>query len=458
MRALRVALAALSLCVLATAAPSRASAQAPLPVMNGLWRAGATAINVAVESWGKDCGPEPKSSQSSGGGIVRIDQTGEQLSLHGSGRVVKSDACFGQNPALRRTSKTFKDNTWTTRCETLTTDPRAEQGMYTLKLLTPDRLLYQDVSRFRWELKTSFCVATITTVQTLTRQGDTPPAPTLPDLPTDLETPQPKLTKAQVRAAAAEAKRAAAAAAATTTTPIAKVEPPPCVPGEPKRFAILPRESRIELGGRVCFRPRAFDAAGCSVPSLSPSWSLDHGRALRAKLDARGCFEASGQAAEGEGSFKVAAVLGNLRAESTVEVVTADLSALVAKRLFDADAGAADDAEPTVAAAAPTAADAAELATPEASSRTATRAVGASSTQKGTPSWLWMVAAAVAGILGIAFVLAMRKRSETELPFPPTIQSDSEEKPASGLLLCPTCGATYPAGSAFCGSDGSPLS
>ena len=39
-------------------------------VLSGQWRSGATAIDVQVESWGKDCGPPPASSQSPGGQAV----------------------------------------------------------------------------------------------------------------------------------------------------------------------------------------------------------------------------------------------------------------------------------------------------------------------------------------------------------------------------------------------------
>src|SRR5690349_8875166 len=67
-------------------------------VLSGQWRSGATAIDVQVESWGKDCGPAPQSSQSPGGSIVRVVQVGEQLQLHTGGRIIKSDVCFGQNP------------------------------------------------------------------------------------------------------------------------------------------------------------------------------------------------------------------------------------------------------------------------------------------------------------------------------------------------------------------------
>jgi hypothetical protein len=458
--------------LLALAAP-RAHAQAGLPVMNGMWKAGATAINVAVESWGKDCGPPPTSSQSSGGGVVRIDQSGENIALHGPGRVVRSNACFGQNPSLSRKASSFVNNTWTTRCETPQDDPRAEAGTYTLKLLAPDRLLYQDVSRFRWRLKTSLCVATISTVQTLTREGasgagtQAPTAAAPSPAPTKLGKPA-----ATIKPSAPTAANAPKQPPLPPQLTIKPSEPPPCVPGEPKRLALLPRRSRLELGGRLCLRARAFDASNCPVPNIGASFDLQHAPALRASVDDSGCFSASAQAADGEGAFTVTASARGLRAEASIEVVAADLSALIAKRLFEADAGADEEAvavEHAPAAAAPEA--------PAATSHTATRAVGAAQAQAKTPAWLWPIGLGVIGVLGLAIVLALRRRAAPEpqavpsapplrsggkpISDPPrampTLSADSAKATVPSTVRCPKCGATYPAGSAFCGTDGSRL-
>lgn len=455
-------------------------------VLSGQWRSGATAIDVQVESWGSDCGPAPKSSQSAGGGLVRIVQAGDRLSLYTGNRVIKSDVCFGQNPGLKRTSKSVQDNTWITRCETPDDDPRAETGVYTLKLLSEDRLLYQDVSRFRWQLKSSLCVATITTVQTLTRLTDAEAAkaakspesvaapapaktakapPPAPALPKESAAPQQSVT-----AMLSGGQKVDATKPAPTATKAAK---PPCVPGDPARLALAPRERRIELGGHFCFRTRLVDAAGCRLPPVAPAWTLDSDGSLKAKLDDRGCFEASTQAAEGEGTFRVTATVttpngGALKARAVVEVVTADLSALVAKRLFD-DGPDAGELEAELAAQTggpPELSDEPPPAT--ASSHTATRAVGAAQAPVARPAWMWPAIAGVLALLGGAIALVARRRTrasmspEVALPArdrnatgPAAVTSP---KPSStGELRCPKCGAIYPAGSAFCGTDGSPL-
>jgi len=44
--------------------------------LSGAWQAGATTMDVAIESWGPDCGPRPQSTRSAGGGRVELQETG----------------------------------------------------------------------------------------------------------------------------------------------------------------------------------------------------------------------------------------------------------------------------------------------------------------------------------------------------------------------------------------------
>ena len=68
-----------------------AHAQADL---SGTWRAGATAIDVSIESWGEDCGARPASTRSNGGGLVTVEQKGRAFSLHrGRERLCTIDPC-----------------------------------------------------------------------------------------------------------------------------------------------------------------------------------------------------------------------------------------------------------------------------------------------------------------------------------------------------------------------------
>lgn len=294
-----------------SALPRAAAQSATGNALTGVWRAGSTQIDVVVESWGVDCGPRPQSSSSGGGGTVNINQSGGQLVIHGRGQDIRSDACWSRNPSIKRQATGFAGGAWTTKCRTAANDPREESGTYTLRIVGPDTLTYRDVSRYNWALNQSRCVATFTTMQTLTRRN----------------------SKADAQAIAAEQ------AAKQPPKPVTDVTPPEpeeketaCTPGVPKRMVLRPRRAEIEVGQRVCFRPRIVDDADCVIRDPSVQWSLSHSKALRGTL-VNGCFTAASTAADAEGDFKIVATLGSLRSEATVSVHPVDLSALIAKRM-----------------------------------------------------------------------------------------------------------------------------
>jgi hypothetical protein len=402
------------------ATPARASAQQSL---SGTWQAGATSMQVSVESWGKDCGPQPKSSQSAGGGGVTLEQQGQALVIHARDHEVRSDRCWSPNPTLRRVASSYANGLWTTRCQTPSGDPREEQGNYTLKLLGTDRLLYQDVSHFNWRLNDSTCTATITTTQTLHRGA---------------------------AAAAAATKPAAGKPVTTTTTPAQATTPPApdasetepastCTPKTAARLSLRPRHAEIALGDRTCFRARVVDAKGCPLPDAAVTWSLKNARGLRATLDG-GCFSAGISSAESEGEFRVVAARGRLRAEATVVVAAESLTAILAKRL---QAGAIEGT-PGAAQEQRASADASVAPAPPAV-RVAARAVKEAE-PPGTERWLAAVAAALAAA---AAILLLSRRSSA--------RRRTSANTAARKRRCPDCGSTYPESSAFCGKDGSAL-
>ena len=393
------------------------------PSFSGTWQAGATSMDVTVESWGKDCGPQPAPMHSAGGGTVRIEQTDQVLVLHGGERDVRTDQCWSPNPTLRKISSTAANAAWVTRCKTGKDDPREEAGTYTLKAQTADRLLYQDVSHFNWKLNESTCVATLTTTQTLNRvvaaAGHTAPS----------ATPQPQ---AKAGTTATEPRGAPA--------PSAAAPPPTCRPGAAARLSLRPRRAAIELGQRVCFRAQVTDAAGCALPNAQVAWSLEHGPGIKAKLQG-GCFQAGERSAESEGNFQVIAAAGALRAEAGVRVSAESLTALIASRLETSGLG--DDEEPATQAAAPAQPSPAATAP---SSRVAVRAVA--EPRRGRDNLLVGAAALLAAAAG---VLLLRRRSSAR-------PRASSQKSRPRERRCPKCGATYPESHAFCGVDGSELS
>lgn len=389
--------------------------------MAGKWTAGTTSMKVSIESWGSDCGRRPSSSDSKGGGTVTVSQDGRHLTIHSGGRQIRTGKCWSHNPAMKRLSSSYLDRVWTTVCKTPSNDPREERGNYKIKALTDNKLLYRDVSRYNWKLKDSSCVATITTMQTLSRQ-----------------------------------------VAATGATAAKKPAPPrvvkTCVPGAAAKVTLRPRKAVVQLGGQQCFRAKVTDANGCPIPGSSVRLSLAPG-ALSAQMHGS-CFQASANAAEGEGRFTLRAVGAGFRAAATIEVKSMDLSALIAKNI---EGVSADEEE-----APPPALSAPEK--PEPTPDNATVAARTVPQEGGGGGGLAAIAIAAVLLLGGGFFM-LRKRaqpvasSDTEdswqgqagspAPAPaaqPQPQAPTSTAPPSSAqqLICRTCRRGYPPGTAAC--------
>ncbi len=262
-------------------APSLARAQG---TYEGQWRPAAQHVEVAIDSWGSDCPSRPTSSTSPGGAPIHVTQSGDDLSFPGGH---STSACWSENPAVRRVSRTYSDGTWRVVCRTPPEDARSETGTYTLHATSLDTIEYREVTQYDWTLNASHCTARLTTTQTFERIGAAPPPTT------------------------------------TVEPPPTTVVEPPCTPGPATRVAMRPASSTIAPGGRACFTARLVDANGCAV-----------GGGGAATYDLRGaagelhgnCFVASAPS----GSAVVVGHVGEMSAEATVTIQSADLSDLTA--------------------------------------------------------------------------------------------------------------------------------
>ncbi|MET0391080.1 MAG: hypothetical protein ABW321_34225 [Polyangiales bacterium] len=446
---LRIA-AVLGLIVLAR---SQASAQAPGSLI-GSWRAGATAIDVSIESWGTDCGPRPSSIRSKGGGLVTIEQREQGLLLHGRDQDIRTDACWSRNPAMKKTTASYANGQWLTRCRTADNDPRAEQGTYTLKYLEPDSLQYKDVSVYDWTLNESKCVATFTTSQTLTRvaAGDK----------------------------SARATRGIPARIGSNdfsdTAPPSAAEGKRCAnPGNATAISVKPERAEIELGEKLCFRVRVSDDNDCNVPITSEViYLLYQPKGLRGTL-VGGCFTASDSAADGQGEFRVVVKRGDLHAESTIAVRRVDLSSIMARRI-EGSALTGEEEDPGAGPASKAVAriDTRTAAVEGGSSRGPLVGIAAVALGLGGLGY-WLVrrrSGALAGVLGgltgsagVGASLTGTTHPGRRLPngddSPTTdeVSSPGAEKLPAGNQpwICPTCRVGYAAEQTTCPKDGSAL-
>jgi hypothetical protein len=425
--------------------PSHANAQS---VATGIWRPGATSVEVAVESWGSDCGPRPQSMKTAGAGVVNVEQKDQVLLLRGRDQDIRSDACWSRNPAMKRIVASYAAGVWTTRCRTADNDPRAEQGTYTLKLLTPDSLLYQDVSHFDWALNTSKCVATFTTTQTLSRGKSTAAEPAKParQAPQRIDTPVVQPT------------------AAASANPAS--EERVCTPGAPAHLVLRPRRADIEVGQRFCFRARVTDANDCALRDPAVEWTLAHSKALRGTLSG-GCFLAASSAAEAQGDFKISARAGELSDSVTVTVRPIDLSAFIAKRMEGSGLTGIEDATEPASPPKAVARIATHTSTEAASGgrRTLVLALGAVAILLAVLGWVFSRRAQPAAISGEVPVFSEPQPDPSAEPELPSVARSAEPASTSAAptaaadkpWICPKCHVGYPAHQITCPKDGTAL-
>jgi hypothetical protein len=362
--------------------------------------------------------------------------------IRGRERDVRSDTCWSPNPAIKKVGSSHNKNTWITRCKTGATDPRQEHATYTLRLESPDKLLYEDISHFDWKLKESTCVATITTTQALQRGTAVPASgPVKPGTPGAMPNAPPPGSRAP------------------TVPPGVQAQAPSCVPGKPVHLALRPHQAELELGGRICFEARVTDAKNCPLDKPAVAWSLDHKPGITARLTGS-CFQAESGSAEGEGSFTVTAMHSSLHASAKIEVSASTLPNLIAMRLEGGAIEGENEGDGGTDAGAPTHnAAPAMAAAPSAPAPPAARVIARTVEVPHVDNRRSLqIAALLVGALACAFALLFwrwrslrgndRPSAVSELPAPPS---------AVRSLRCPRCGAFYPEGSAFCGNDGSAL-
>jgi hypothetical protein len=437
------------LAVLGVGAPARADGP-----FEGSWRVGPTRAEVAIESWGGDCGPRPASSSSGGGATIAVVQSGDDLTFQ-ERPAHSTRGCWSENGSVRRVSSSFQAGTWRIVCRTPEDDPRAETGQTTLQATGTDRIDLRDVSRYDWQLNASHCVATVTTTRSFQRVAIAP---------------EPAVVPAQPVTAPDVAEEAA------------------CTPGAAARIAFRPGQPVVPPGGRLCVSARVVDARGCPVPGRPVALALRTEGAPSVRLRGN-CLEAE---TSGDGDAMLVATEGDLRGETRVRVLATDLS--------DLTAGRATSRGPLTGMAGATSEEAARLAAREASSTSSFLGPVV-----GSLLGLLLAAVAVVGLIVAGRNRAARRgarveaaadgaaiaadRPPSDVPDPASREAkicpscrrghapEAEVCVADGTTLvlyrdfasgtvdgasfatksCPTCGTSYPKATRFCGKDGTTL-
>jgi hypothetical protein len=277
---------------------------------SGKYTAGSSTLKADVTTWGEDCGPRPQNSTDSDKPKVEVSARGDQLTLKFPDRTIRSDGCWSPNPAVKiaKTSKTA--SSWRSECKTIAGDAKQERGVYTINASVVDKFAQLELieeSSYDWQLKQSHCVAKVRVTQRMSRGG--------------------VIVEAPVAAEPAPA-------------------PAACVPGALAKLRLRPSEARIAPGAKQCFSVRGTDAAGCAVPLASDalSWELKKPHGATGSLSGA-CFKAAASAAEAEGRFEISVSSGGVRDRATLDVSTADLSDITARRSSGGELEVSEDSE-----------------------------------------------------------------------------------------------------------------
>ncbi|MDW8363468.1 MAG: hypothetical protein RMK74_13795 [Myxococcales bacterium] len=391
------------------------------------WSAGPTRVQVAVDSWGPDCGVRPTSHELPGAGSVQVRQERDTLVVEGRLRR-RSDRCWSENPAMRVVSRTRLPDRWIVRCATPPDDPRSERATYTVVADGADRWKLLEEAHYHWRLNDSVCRLTSRSETLVALVQSEPAEPTVPS-------PSPSVAP---------------------STPTASA----CAPGPPHRLRVVPSEATIASGESLRVRAVLVDAAGCALPDPALEWSLEGSAADGATF--RGGTLVAGPH---EGDLRVRVRHGELRAEAVVHVRRDDLSDLLA---VPESRGASDErakAEPATGRAAGVEA----------------RAVGGS---KPTAGWIVLASSIAAALVGAGVWTALRRARRTSpgegatsgasrgapesdrVPSPreaamaapvPSVAPTSVQTPRVARV-CPLCRREVrDERHAFCPQDGSPL-
>ncbi|MEP7124134.1 MAG: hypothetical protein ABJE95_24620 [Byssovorax sp.] len=432
------------------------------PTLNGTWSASGLSESWTYSDWGEACGPK-QPGNGAGGGTVRVQEGGGELSFSGAGRSFSTAECWEQMPGLARTSHSASGGgrSWTTRCSSPANDPR-HAAVVTRIQATDTSISLSETGQYQFLIHDTTCTAQVSRARSYSlvkRDGDEPPA--------------------------ASASATAAPVAVATAAPKPPPEPKPsskCVAGsagEPARLEVHPARKLLRAGDHFAFRAAVLDADGCPT-GARPTWAIGPGPiAAKATIDAAGTLVVEAGADEGKLDV-VASILGK-SVTVPVEVTSADhYDALLAA----GHDGASDDSEAAVAV----------IATGTIGGRTA---VADDKAHERKTTFLAIVVGLSLALGFAGLVLARRGRRSEPAAEPaggvaaPTAGDDDEEDPSSGAeasaaevpvaapippvqavagvakpaprkaasrgKICPTCGERYPSEAVFCGKDATSL-
>lgn len=362
-------------------------------------------VEAQVGEWPEACGPRPASVVLRAEGVVEIAESNGQLEIRGT-RTRRTDRCWSENRNVQKVAASAQGGAWRVVCRTPPAEPRAETSTVTITRLDAS-ISAREETNYDWNVDGNRCRGTLTTTRKYTLLA--PSAPVDP-------------------------------AASSRDEPAA---PTRCeITGPAATLRLVPASVEVAPGGRACVQARVVDANGCPVRDATPpAFSLEKPPGRSGRLEGT-CFFAAESTAEAEGTFRVVAAAGPLRAQATVLVKSQDFSDIRAVRTPSAH----DDSNDQGAESSGGAGLRASSPTPRASNRGLAVGLG-----------LGVLALIVAALFALR-----KKRPPVSTTFDDVgawgpSPAASPLAPTTESKICPTCRLGHAGSANVCVRDGTPL-
>ena len=425
----------------------------------GDWVMKRIAVDVTVQSWGPNCGIEPKSFSRTTNSSVQIKETNGHLIF--STADIRTDTCGSMNPKVRSVLAKKGGGRWKRVCKTAADDPKSEEGEYLLEADGSNHLEYTAASKFNWTLKGDHCIASSIERRTYVRVGSSNATPSLPPI-SNIKAPP------------------AAEPAPSPDNEDIYQNPECATPGKTIRIEVSPRSAVIGPGERICLSVTFVDAVGCKTePDKRIVWTAKQDdRAIPRLMTANGCFQAGDTAADSEGTYIVTAASGGKTAEASITVAFPDLGELFAARLRPLEDAEPEQPEEVAETTPPTPIKIDTVPSPARS--LPVQAPTPQAEEDGSAPYL-LISIIAAMVLLVASVIIFLKKRRTSMDEEAAEEEDFEQsllirgfKAASDLpeapfskprsstervkgKICPKCGNKFDVFSSFCPYDKSDL-
>ncbi len=236
--------------------------------LTGTWIEEYSETIVSVEQWSPVCGPPPKSTGRRNRGLkFRLDDQGIALKFIGHKKTFSTADCQTDNKAVQPKERTVKKNLFMISCSTPENSNPYENGLYSFRIKSPERIEYRETTRFSRNASNSMCVHTMRKRRMYKKIAD--------------EVKGSKLS---------EEDSASDEGSSTASSP-----PPsdPCIqPGAAASVFIEPSHLELPPGSKACVETSASDSNACPV-KVDLDWDKSATRPKGVRLSDGRCFAVS---------------------------------------------------------------------------------------------------------------------------------------------------------------------